>query len=98
SPVRELRRHGHLELRGAGFGYPGAGAPVLRGVELVARPGETTAVIGSTGSGKSTRLGLVPRLFDATEGQVLVDGQDVRPLDPALLASVVGLVPQRPYL
>jgi len=98
SPVRELRRHGHLELRGAGFGYPGAEAPVLRGVDLVARPGETTAVIGSTGSGKSTLLGLVPRLFDATEGQVLVDGEDVRTLDPALLASVVGLVPQRPYL
>ncbi|NSC21608.1 ABC transporter ATP-binding protein [Streptomyces albus subsp. chlorinus] len=98
SPVRRLRRHGHLELRGAGFGYPGAEAPVLQGVDLVARPGETTAVIGSTGSGKSTLLGLVPRLFDATEGQVLVDGEDVRTLAPELLASTVGLVPQRPYL
>ncbi|WP_435812323.1 ABC transporter ATP-binding protein [Streptomyces smyrnaeus] len=98
APVTTLRRHGHLELRGAGFGYPGAEAPVLRGIDLVARPGETTAVIGSTGSGKSTLLGLVPRLFDATEGQVLVDGEDVRTLDPQLLASTVGLVPQRPYL
>ncbi|MFG3257856.1 ABC transporter ATP-binding protein [Streptomyces sp. NPDC048172] len=98
APVRKLRRHGHLELRGAGFGYPGAEAPVLRDVDLVARPGETTAVIGSTGSGKSTLLGLVPRLFDATEGQVLVDGEDVRTLDPDLLAATVGLVPQRPYL
>ncbi|MGW8379454.1 ABC transporter ATP-binding protein [Streptomyces sp. ODS28] len=97
-PVRELRRHGRLELRGAGFRYPGAEAPVLTGVDLLARPGETTAVIGSTGSGKSTLLGLVPRLFDVTEGEVLVDGEDVRGLDPALLAKTVGLVPQRPYL
>nr|WP_241265903.1 ABC transporter ATP-binding protein [Streptomyces boncukensis] len=98
APVRKLGRHGRLELRGAGFGYPGAEAPVLRGVDLVARPGETTAVIGSTGSGKSTLLGLVPRLFDATEGTVLVDGEDVRTLAPELLAKTVGLVPQRPYL
>ncbi|MFE6521008.1 ABC transporter ATP-binding protein [Streptomyces sp. NPDC057794] len=98
APVRELRRHGHLEIRGAGFRYPGAEEPVLRGVDLVARPGETTAVIGSTGSGKSTLLGLVPRLFDATEGQVLVDGVEVADLDPRLLARTVGLVPQKPYL
>jgi ATP-binding cassette subfamily B protein len=98
APVRELRRHGHLELRGAGFRYPGAEEPVLRAVDLVARPGETTAVIGSTGSGKSTLLGLVPRLFDATEGQVLVDGVAVAELDPQLLARTVGLVPQKPYL
>ncbi|MGW7516300.1 ABC transporter ATP-binding protein [Streptomyces sp. NPDC054796] len=98
APVRTLRRHGQLELRGAGFRYPGAEAPVLQGIDLLARPGETTAVIGSTGSGKSTLLGLVPRLFDATEGSVLVDGEDVRALDPELLAGTVGLVPQRPYL
>ncbi len=98
APVTELRRHGHLELRGAGFRYPGAEEPVLRNVELVARPGETTAVIGSTGSGKSTLLSLVPRLVDATEGEVLVDGVDVRTLDPNVLARVVGLVPQKPYL
>ncbi|MEW1719817.1 ABC transporter ATP-binding protein [Streptomyces sp. NPDC093109] len=98
NPVRELRRHGHLEIRGAEFRFPGAEEPVLREVSLVARPGETTAVIGSTGSGKSTLLGLVPRLFDTTDGQVLVDGQDVRELDPALLARTVSLVPQKPYL
>ncbi|MEU0197190.1 MULTISPECIES: ABC transporter ATP-binding protein [unclassified Streptomyces] len=98
APVRELRRHGHLEIRGAGFRYPGAEEPVLRAVDLVARPGETTAVIGSTGSGKSTLLGLVPRLFDATEGQVLVDGVEVAEIDPQLLAKTVGLVPQKPYL
>lgn len=98
APVRELRRHGHLEIRGAGFRYPGAEEPVLRAVDLVARPGETTAVIGSTGSGKSTLLGLVPRLFDATDGQVLVDGVEVGEIDPKLLAKTVGLVPQKPYL
>jgi ATP-binding cassette subfamily B protein len=98
APVTELRRHGHLEMRGAGFRYPGAEEPVLKSVDLVARPGETTAVIGSTGSGKSTLLGLVPRLFDATEGEVLVDGVPVADLAPRLLARTVGLVPQKPYL
>ncbi|MGW1884838.1 ABC transporter ATP-binding protein [Streptomyces sp. NPDC001970] len=97
-PVRELPRHGHLAVRGAHFRYPGAEEPVLQDVELVARPGETTAIIGSTGSGKSTLLGLVPRLFDVTGGEVLVDGVDVRQLDPALMARTVGLVPQKPYL
>ncbi|MER6849525.1 MULTISPECIES: ABC transporter ATP-binding protein [Streptomyces] len=98
APVTELRRHGHLEIRGAGFRYPGAEEPVLRNIGLVALPGETTAVIGSTGSGKSTLLGLVPRLFDATDGEVLVDGVDVRTVDPKVLAKVVSLVPQKPYL
>ncbi|HEY9366958.1 ABC transporter ATP-binding protein [Streptomyces sp.] len=97
-PVRELGRHGHLEIRGADFRYPGAEESVLRDVQLVARPGETTAIIGSTGSGKSTLLGLVPRLFDATGGEVLVDGVDVRKLDQRLMAKTVGLVPQKPYL
>ena len=98
NPVRELRRHGFLELRGVGFHYPGADAPVLCDINLTARPREVTAVIGSTGSGKTTLLNLVPRLFDATGGQVLVDGVDVRELDPALLSRTVGLVPQKPYL
>lgn len=98
APVRELRSHGHLEIRDAGFRYPGAEEPVLKAIQVTARPGETTAVIGSTGSGKSTLLGLVPRLFDATDGEVLVDGVDVRTIEPALLARTVGLVPQKPYL
>ncbi|MFI8091768.1 ABC transporter ATP-binding protein [Streptomyces sp. NPDC086080] len=98
APVTELRRHGHLEIRGAGFRYPGAEEPVLREVSLEARPGEVTAVIGSTGSGKSTLLGLVPRLFDATGGDVLVDGVPVADVEPRLLARTVGLVPQKPYL
>nr|WP_202469585.1 ABC transporter ATP-binding protein [Streptomyces sp. SID2888] len=98
APVTELRRHGHLEIRGAGFRYPGAEEPVLKAVDVVARPGETTAVIGSTGSGKSTLLGLIPRLFDTTEGEVLVDGVGVHEIDPGLLARTVGMVPQKPYL
>jgi len=98
NPVTELSRHGFLELRDVDFHYPGAEAPVLCGIELTARPREITAVIGSTGSGKTTLLNLVPRLFDATGGTVLVDGVDVRELDPALLSRTVGLVPQKPYL
>ncbi|MFF6986027.1 ABC transporter transmembrane domain-containing protein [Streptomyces sp. NPDC010273] len=98
APVTQLRRHGHLEIRGVGFCYPGAEEPVLKSIELVARPGETTAVIGSTGSGKSTLLSLVPRLVDATDGEVLVDGVAVSTIDPVLLAKTVGLVPQKPYL
>jgi ATP-binding cassette subfamily B multidrug efflux pump len=78
APVTTLSRHGFLELRGVGFHYPGAEAPVLSDVSLTARPREVTAIIGSTGSGKTTLLNLVPRLFDATEGQVFVDGVDVR--------------------
>ncbi|WP_328460779.1 ABC transporter ATP-binding protein/permease [Actinoplanes sp. NBC_00393] len=98
APVTTLARHGELELRDVDFRYPGAEAAVLSGVRLKARPGEVTAIIGSTGSGKTTLLNLIPRLFDATGGAVLVDGVDVRELDPALLSRTVGLVPQRPYL
>jgi len=96
--ITELPTQGNLELRAVGFHYPGAEAPILTDVSLVARPGQTTAIIGSTGSGKTTLLNLVPRLFDATEGQVLVDGHDVRDIEPELLWSRIGLVPQKPYL
>ncbi|MCP2310423.1 ATP-binding cassette subfamily B protein [Kitasatospora paracochleata] len=98
APVSELLARGTLQLRQVDFRYPGAEAPVLRGIEIDARPGETTAVIGSTGSGKSTLLGLVPRLFDATGGEVLVNGVDVREIAPDRLAEVIGFVPQKPYL
>jgi ATP-binding cassette, subfamily B, multidrug efflux pump len=87
-----------LELRGAEFRYPGAQAPVLRDISLLARPGQVTAIIGGTGAGKTTLIGLVPRLFDVTAGAVLIGGVDVRELDPAALSQVIGLVPQRPYL
>jgi ATP-binding cassette subfamily B multidrug efflux pump len=98
APIMTLSRHGELELRDVDFRYPGAEAAVLSGVRLKASPGEVTAIIGSTGSGKTTLLNLVPRLFDATGGTVLVDGVDVRELDPGLLSRTIGLVPQRPYL
>ncbi|WP_157529816.1 ABC transporter ATP-binding protein [Microtetraspora niveoalba] len=98
SPVTPERRLGELELRSVDFRYPGAEEPVLSGVSFTARPGRTTAIIGSTGSGKTTLLNLVPRLFDATGGEVLVDGVDVRDLDPDALSRAVGLVPQSPYL
>ncbi|WP_043622739.1 ABC transporter ATP-binding protein [Nonomuraea candida] len=97
-PVVPERRIGELELRSVDFRYPGAEEPVLSGVSFTARPGRTTAIIGSTGSGKTTLLNLIPRLFDASAGEVLVDGVNVRELDPAVLARVVGLVPQAPYL
>jgi ATP-binding cassette subfamily B multidrug efflux pump len=98
NPVEPQVATGVLELRGAGFAYPGAAEPVLRDVTFTARPGTTTAIVGSTGAGKTTLLGLVPRLFDATSGAVLVDGTDVRELDPEYLWGRVGIVPQKPYL
>nr|WP_228508002.1 ABC transporter ATP-binding protein [Herbiconiux sp. VKM Ac-1786] len=98
NPVRALRGHGTVELRGASFSYPGAEQPVLRDLDITIEPGQTLAIIGSTGAGKTTLINLLPRLFDATGGQVLVDGVDVRQLDPDLLWSRIGLVPQKPYL
>jgi ATP-binding cassette subfamily B protein len=89
---------GQVELSGVEFRYPGADVPVLCDIDLLAPPGETTAIIGSTGSGKTTLVNLIPRLFDATAGSVSIDGVDVRALAPADLASLVGLVPQNPYL
>jgi ATP-binding cassette subfamily B protein len=96
--VTRLPRRGELELRGVEFRYPGAESPVISGIDLTARPGQTTAIIGSTGAGKTTLLNLVPRLMDATGGTVAVDGVDVRDIDPALLAATVSMVPQKPYL
>jgi ATP-binding cassette subfamily B protein len=98
NPVTELHGTGLIELRGVEFAYPGAEQPVLRNLSFEARPGQTTAIIGSTGSGKTTLVNLLPRLFDATGGTVLVDGVDVRDLDPDLLWGRIGLVPQRAYL
>lgn len=97
-PVTEVTERGTLVLDGVTFAYPGAESPVLRGVDLSARPGQTVAIIGSTGAGKSTLVNLVPRLFDATSGTVRVDGVDVRDLSPQLLWSRLGLVPQRAFL
>jgi ATP-binding cassette subfamily B protein len=87
-----------VELRGVTFGYPGAEEPVLRDVSFEARPGETTAIVGSTGSGKTTLVNLLPRLYDVTGGAVLVDGVDVREVDRQELWKRIGMVPQRAYL
>jgi ATP-binding cassette subfamily B protein len=89
---------GELALEHVSFSYPGADEPVLRDVSFRATPGTTTAVIGSTGAGKSTLVNLVPRLYDATAGSVRLDGVDVRFLDPDALWAAVGLVPQKAYL
>jgi ATP-binding cassette subfamily B protein len=97
-PVREVHSRGELELRDVEFRYPGAAAPVLQNISFRARAGQTTAVIGSTGAGKTTLISLVPRLFDATSGDVLIDGVGVRDLDPDMLWNRIGLVPQKPYL
>ena len=98
NPVDHVDVAGHVTFDGVGFTYPGAEAPVLSDISFSLTPGKTTAIIGSTGSGKSTMIGLVPRLFDATAGRVLVDGVDVRDLDPDVLWAQIGLVPQRAYL
>ena len=98
SPVSSAVRRGELEMLDAGFAYPGADQPVLSGISFTARAGQTTAIIGSTGAGKTTLVNLMPRLFDATTGSVRIDGVDVRELHPDLLWGHIGLVPQRPYL
>ncbi|HUN26559.1 MAG TPA: ABC transporter ATP-binding protein [Steroidobacteraceae bacterium] len=97
-PVRSVSAHAEVEFRGVRFQYPGAADPVLREISVRVAAGQTLAVVGSTGAGKTTLLSLIPRLFDATQGKVLVDGVDVRELDPDLLWTRIGLVPQRPYL
>lgn len=97
-PVTTLPPRLALELRGVEFRYPGADEPVLRGIDLDARPGTTTAVIGSTGSGKTTLLEMIPRLSDVTGGAVLIGGVDVRDLELDTLWASMALVPQKPYL
>lgn len=96
--AQDGRRRGELEMRDVGFAYPGADQPVLTGISFTAKTGQTTAIIGSTGSGKTTLVNLMPRLFDATTGSVRMNGVDVRELHPDLLWGHIGLVPQRPYL
>ncbi|HET7407540.1 MAG TPA: ABC transporter ATP-binding protein [Mycobacteriales bacterium] len=97
-PVTEIVEPTTLRFDEVEFTYPGADVPVVRGVSFAAAPGQTVAIIGSTGAGKSTLLNLVPRLFDATAGTVSVGGVDVRRLDPDLLWSKLGLIPQKAFL
>lgn len=97
-PRTDMPDAGSLEFRDVTFSYPGAEYPVLSHVSFTARPGTTTAIIGSTGAGKTTLVNLIPRLYDATGGTVLLGGVDVRELDLETVWSQIGLVPQRPYL
>jgi ATP-binding cassette, subfamily B, multidrug efflux pump len=91
-------RGGRVEFRDVEFRYPGAQDPVLHGVSFVAKPGEMVAIVGSTGSGKSTLINLIPRFYDATAGTVLVDGVDVRELERADLWGQLGVIPQKAFL
>ncbi|MEV0154794.1 ABC transporter ATP-binding protein [Micromonospora sp. NPDC050686] len=97
-PLLAMTRRAELELRRVAFQYPGASAPVLHDISFRAEPGRTTAIVGATGAGKTTLLTLIPRLVDPTAGAVLVDGVDVRLLEPNEVWRRIGLVPQRPYL
>ncbi|AXY26404.1 multidrug ABC transporter ATP-binding protein [Suicoccus acidiformans] len=97
-PVTETQEIGSLEFRDVDFAYPDASEPVLRNISFKTRPGETTAFIGSTGSGKSTIVKLIPRFYDVTKGQILVDGVDVRDYDLKTLRSKIGFTPQKALL
>lgn len=98
TPITELSGRGTLEFRNVGFCYPGAEIPVLSDISFTTRPGQTTAIIGSTGSGKTTLVNLIARLIDSTGGEILIDDVNVRDLEPETLWKRVSVVPQRPYL
>jgi ATP-binding cassette, subfamily B, multidrug efflux pump len=97
-PVSEFHEVGTVEFDGVEFAYPGAEHPVLEGISFRAERGETVAIVGSTGAGKTTLVSLIPRLFDTTGGSVKVNGVDVREADLDRLWTTIGLVPQRPFL
>jgi len=98
NPVTELIGNGTVTFDNVAFRYSGAAEPVISDICFTMEPGQTTAIIGATGAGKTTLVNLVPRLYDATQGTVSLDGVDVRDLDEDLLWSKIGLVPQKPYL
>jgi ATP-binding cassette subfamily B protein len=97
-PIEIAVPAGLVEFDRVSFGYPGAAEPVLRDISFTARPGQTTAIVGSTGSGKTSLINLIPRFYDVSEGSVRLDGVDVRDLRQEDLWSQVGLVPQKAYL
>ena len=97
-PKDQTAKRGYLTFKNVSFTYPGADVPAITGLSFEAKPGETTAIIGGTGMGKSTIVNLIPRLYDVTEGQVLVDGIDVRDYNMDVLRSKIGFVPQKAVL
>ena len=97
-PATGVAEAGNVEFRDVEFRYPGAEDPVISGISFTARPGETTAIVGSTGSGKTTLISLIPRFYEVTGGSVLVDGVDVRELAQQDLWHRIGLVPQKSFL
>ena len=97
-PALPSSQHGYVEFKNVTFSYPGAEEPVLRDISFVAKPGETVAIIGGTGSGKSTLVNLVPRLYDVDEGQVFINGVNVRDMTQEDLRQKIGFVPQKPVL
>jgi ATP-binding cassette subfamily B multidrug efflux pump len=98
TPANVSAARGVVEFRDLEFRYPGAEEPVLKGIAFTAQPGQTTAIVGSTGSGKSTLINLLPRFYDATEGGVLIDGIDVRSMRQEDLWALIGLIPQQAFL
>jgi len=98
NPVRDVLARGSLEFRDVTFRYPGAEHAVLEHISFTSLPGQTTAIIGSTGAGKTSMVNLAARLFDVSEGQVLFDGVDVREIDAEILWRRIGVVPQKAYL
>ncbi|SMD25699.1 ATP-binding cassette, subfamily B [Kibdelosporangium aridum] len=98
APTRLVTPAGRVDVKDVSFRYPGAENPVLRTVNLIAKPGQTTGIVGSTGSGKTTLINLIARLLDADDGAVLIDGVDIRDMDRSALTNTVCLVTQRAYL
>jgi len=97
-PAELPEPRGLVEFEDVEFGYPGAEEPVLCGISFTARPGETTAIVGSTGAGKTTLINLIPRFYDVTSGSVRIDGVDVRRMRQEDLWRLMGMVPQRAFL
>ena len=98
APAELSEPHGLVEFENVEFGYPGAEEPVLCGISFTARPGQTTAIVGSTGAGKTTLINLIPRFYDVTSGSVRVDGVDVRQMRQEDLWRLMGMVPQKAFL
>jgi ATP-binding cassette subfamily B multidrug efflux pump len=98
NPKNECVKTGYVEFKDVTFNYPGSQEPAIKNISFSVKPGETTAIIGGTGSGKSTLINLIPRFYDVTSGAVLVDGIDVRDMSQKELRKKIGFVPQKAVL